>query len=214
MKLITEQIDDVKLITEGKGDDKKLYIEGVFLQAELKNRNGRVYPFSVLENEVGRYNEEYVKTKRALGELGHPDGPTVNLDRVSHRITSLSAEGSNFIGKAQILDTPMGKIAKSLLGEGVQLGVSSRGMGSIDKKEDASYVMDDFMLATAADIVADPSAPDAFVNGIMEGREWVWNNGILKETEVAKYQSYVSKSTHKNLEERTLKVFEHFLSGL
>jgi len=214
MKLITEQIEDVKVITEGKGDDKKLYIEGVFLQAELKNRNGRIYPFKVLENEVNRYNEEYVKTKRALGELGHPDGPTVNLDRVSHRITSLSAEGSNFIGKAQILDTPMGKIAKSLLGEGVQLGVSSRGMGSIDKKEDASYVMDDFMLATAADIVADPSAPDAFVNGIMEGREWVWNNGILKETEVAKYQSYVSKSTHKNLEERTLKVFEHFLSGL
>ena len=214
MKLITEQIEDVKVITEGKGDDKKLYIEGVFLQAELKNRNGRVYPFKVLETEVNRYNEEYVKTKRALGELGHPDGPTVNLDRVSHRITSLTAEGSNFIGKAQILDTPMGKIAKSLLGEGVQLGVSSRGMGSIDKKEDASYVMDDFMLATAADIVADPSAPDAFVNGIMEGREWVWNNGILKETEVAKYQSYVSKSTHKNLEERTLKVFEHFLSGL
>ena len=214
MKLITEQIEDVKVITEGKGDDKKLYIEGVFLQAELKNRNGRIYPFKVLETEVNRYNEEYVKTKRALGELGHPDGPTVNLDRVSHRITSLSAEGSNFIGKAQILDTPMGKIAKSLLGEGVQLGVSSRGMGSIDKKEDANYVMDDFMLATAADIVADPSAPDAFVNGIMEGREWVWNNGILKETEVAKYQSYVSKSTHKNLEERTLKVFEHFLSGL
>ena len=214
MKLITEQIEDVKVITEGKGDDKKLYIEGVFLQAELKNRNGRIYPFKVLETEVNRYNEEYVKTKRALGELGHPDGPTVNLDRVSHRITSLSAEGSNFIGKAQILDTPMGKIAKSLLGEGVQLGVSSRGMGSIDKKEDASYVMDDFMLATAADIVADPSAPDAFVNGIMEGREWVWNNGILKETEVAKYQSYVSKSTHRNLEERTLKVFEHFLSGL
>ncbi|MEC7713285.1 MAG: primosomal protein [Candidatus Thermoplasmatota archaeon] len=214
MKLITEQIEDVKVITEGKGDDKKLYIEGVFLQAELKNRNGRVYPFKVLETEVNRYNEEYVKTKRALGELGHPDGPTVNLDRVSHRITSLTAEGSNFIGKAQILDTPMGKIAKSLLGEGVQLGVSSRGMGSIDKKEDASYVMDDFMLATAADIVADPSAPDAFVNGIMEGKEWVWNNGILKETEVAKYQSYVSKSTHKNLEERTLKVFEHFLSGL
>ena len=214
MKLITEQIEYVKVITEGKGDDKKLYIEGVFLQAELKNRNGRIYPFKVLETEVNRYNEEYVKTNRALGELGHPDGPTVNLDRVSHRITSLSAEGSNFIGKAQILDTPMGKIAKSLLGEGVQLGVSSRGMGSIDKKEDASYVMDDFMLATAADIVADPSAPDAFVNGIMEGREWVWNNGILKETEVAKYQSYVSKSTHKNLEERTLKVFEHFLSGL
>jgi|TARA_B000000609_G_scaffold151883_1_gene138723 hypothetical protein len=214
MKLITEQIEDVKLVTEGTGDDKKLYIEGVFLQSELKNRNGRMYPFSVLEKEVNRYNEEYVKTKRALGELGHPDGPTVNLDRVSHRITSLKAEGNNFIGKAQILDTPMGKIAKSLLGEGVQLGVSSRGMGSIDKREDVNVVMDDFMLATAADIVADPSAPDAFVNGIMEGKEWVWNNGILKETKVAKYQSYMNESTRADLEERTLKIFSDFLSGL
>ena len=214
MKLISEQIEDVKLVTEGTGDDKKLYIEGVFLQSELKNRNGRMYPFSVLEKEVNRYNEEYVKSKRALGELGHPDGPTVNLDRVSHRITSLKAEGNNFIGKAQILDTPMGKIAKSLLGEGVQLGVSSRGMGSIDKREDVNVVMDDFMLATAADIVADPSAPDAFVNGIMEGKEWVWNNGILKETKVAKYQSYMNESTRADLEERTLKVFGDFLSGL
>ena len=214
MKLITEQIEDVKLVTEGTGDDKKLYIEGVFLQSELKNRNGRMYPFSVLEKEVNRYNEEYVKSKRALGELGHPDGPTVNLDRVSHRITSLKAEGNNFIGKAQILDSPMGKIAKSLLGEGVQLGVSSRGMGSIDKREDVNVVMDDFMLATAADIVADPSAPDAFVNGIMEGKEWVWNNGILKETKVAKYQSYMNDSTRADLEERTLKVFGDFLSGL
>ena len=214
MKLITEQIEDVQVITEGTGADKKLYIEGVFLQSELKNRNGRVYPFSVLEREVGRYNEEYVKTKRALGELGHPDGPTVNLDRVSHRITELRAEGNNFMGKAQILDTPMGKIAKSLLGEGVQLGVSSRGMGSIDKREDTSYVMDDFMLATAADIVADPSAPDSFVNGIMEGKEWVWDNGILKESKVAKYQRYVSESTRQNLEERTLQVFQNFLAGL
>ena len=214
MKLITEQIENVKLVTEGKGDDKKLYIEGVFLQSELKNRNGRMYPFGVLEKEVNRYNEEYIKTKRALGELGHPDGPTVNLDRVSHRICSLKAEGNNFVGKAQILDTPMGKIAKSLLGEGVQLGVSSRGMGSIDKREDCNVVMDDFMLATAADIVADPSAPDAFVNGIMEGKEWVWNNGILKETKVAKYQSYMNDSTRADLEVRTLKVFGDFLSGL
>ena len=214
MKLITEQIEDVKVITEGKGDDKKLYIEGVFLQAELKNRNGRVYPFKVLETEVGRYNEEYVKTKRALGELGHPDGPTVNLDRVSHRITSLTAEGNNFIGKAQILDTPMGKIAKSLLEDGVKLGVSSRGMGSIDKQEDVNVVCDDFMLATAADIVADPSAPDAFVNGIMEGKEWAWDNGILKETKVAKYKSYIDDATRHNLEERTLQVFDNFLSGL
>lgn len=214
MKLITEAIENIQVLEEEKNGKKLLYIEGVFLQSELKNRNGRMYPFETLNREVGRYNEEYVKSKRALGELGHPDGPTVNLDRVSHRITSLRAEGNNFVGKAQILDTPMGNIARNLLKEGVQLGVSSRGMGSIDKREDCSIVQDDFMLTTAADIVADPSAPDAFVNGIMEGKEWVWNNGILKETVVDKYQSYVSKSTHKNLEERTLKVFEHFLSGL
>ena len=214
MKLITETIENVEVITEGKGDDKKLYIEGVFLQSEIKNRNGRMYPFSVLEKEVERYNEEYVKTSRALGELGHPDGPTVNLDRVSHRITSLRAEGNNFIGKAQILSTPNGNIAKALLDEGVKLGVSSRGMGSIDKREDCGVVMDDFMLATAADIVADPSAPDAFVNGIMEGKEWAWDNGILKETKVAKYQRYMDNATRKNLEERTLKVFNDFLTGL
>jgi len=213
MKLITEQIEDVKILTEEKDGKKLLYIEGVFLQSELTNRNGRRYPFEVLNREVERYNEEYVKTKRALGELGHPDGPTINLDRVSHRITNLRAEGNNFMGKAQILDTPMGKIAKSLLGEGVQLGVSSRGMGSIDKQEGVSIVRDDFMLTTAADIVADPSAPDAFVNGIMEGKEWIWDNGILKEREIAKYQRYVDES-RRDLEERTLKVFEHFLSNL
>jgi len=213
MKLITEQIEDVKILTEEKDGKKLLYIEGVFLQSELTNRNGRRYPFEVLNREVERYNEEYVKTKRALGELGHPDGPTINLDRVSHRITNLRSEGNNFMGKAQILDTPMGKIAKSLLGEGVQLGVSSRGMGSIDKQEGVSIVRDDFMLTTAADIVADPSAPDAFVNGIMEGKEWVWDNGILKEREIAKYQRYVDES-RRDLEERTLKVFEHFLSNL
>ena len=214
MKLITEAIENVEVITEGKGADKKLYIEGVFLQSEIKNRNGRMYPFNVLEKEVQRYNEEYVKTSRALGELGHPDGPTVNLDRVSHRITSLRAEGNNFIGKAQILSTPNGNIAKALLDEGVKLGVSSRGMGSIDKREDCGVVMDDFMLATAADIVADPSAPDAFVNGIMEGKEWAWDNGILKETKVAKYQRYMDNATRKNLEERTLTVFNDFLTGL
>ena len=180
MKLITEAIENIQVLEEEKNGKKLLYIEGVFLQSELKNRNGRMYPFETLNREVGRYNEEYVKSKRALGELGHPDGPTINLDRVSHRITELRTEGNNFIGKAQILDTPMGKIAKSLLGEGVQLGVSSRGMGSIDRMEDISVVKDDFMLTTAADIVADPSAPDAFVNGIMEGKEWVWQNGILK----------------------------------
>jgi len=213
MKLITEQIEDVKILTEEKNGKKLLYIEGVFLQSELTNRNGRRYPFEVLNREVERYNEEYVKTKRALGELGHPDGPTINLDRVSHRITNLRAEGNNFIGKAQILDTPMGKIAKSLLDEGVQLGVSSRGMGSIDKQEGVSIVRDDFMLTTAADIVADPSAPDAFVNGIMEGKEWVWDNGILKEAKVDKYRRYIDES-RRDLESRTLKVFEDFLSNL
>ena len=214
MKLITETIEDVKLVTEEKNGKKLLYIEGVFLQSELKNRNGRMYPFSVLDREVKRYNEEYVKSKRALGELGHPDGPTINLDRVSHRITSLRAEGNNFIGKAQILDTPMGNIAKNLLGEGVQLGVSSRGMGSIQKSEDCNIVADDFMLTTAADIVADPSAPDAFVNGIMEGKEWVWCNGILKETEVAKYKRIMDASARQELEEKTLKIFEDFLGKL
>ena len=213
MKLITEQIENVQILTEEKDGKKLLYIEGVFLQSELTNRNGRRYPFEVLNREVERYNEEYVKTKRALGELGHPDGPTINLDRVSHRITDLRAEGNNFIGKAQILDTPMGKIAKSLLDEGVQLGVSSRGMGSIEKQEGVSVVRDDFMLTTAADIVADPSAPDAFVNGIMEGKEWVWDNGILKEAKVDKYQRYINES-RRDLEERTLRVFEDFLGKL
>lgn len=182
MKLITEEISSVKFVTEGKGSSKKMYIEGTFLQGEIKNRNGRMYPVSTLAKEVGRYNESFVNKGRALGELGHPDGPTVNLDRVSHKIVSLRQEGNNFVGKAQLLDTPMGKIAKSLLDEGVMLGVSSRGIGSI--KEDTNGVKvvgEDFMLATAADIVADPSAPDAFVSGIMEGKEWIWEGGILRE---------------------------------
>ena len=214
MKLITESIEDIQILEEEANGKKLLYIEGVFLQADLKNRNGRVYPYNVLEREVGRYNEQYVSAGRALGELGHPDGPTVNLDRVSHKIVSLKAEGSNFIGKAQILNTPMGNIAKSLLESGVKLGVSSRGMGSIEEKNGANYVRDDFMLATAADIVADPSAPDAFVNGIMEGKEWVWENGIIKEVNIAKYQRYISESTRKNIEERSLKAFNHFLQSL
>ena len=214
MKLITESIEDIQILEEETNGKKLLYIEGVFLQADLKNRNGRVYPYSVLEREVGRYNEQYVNVGRALGELGHPDGPTVNLDRVSHKIVSLKAEGSNFMGKAQILNTPMGNIAKSLLESGVKLGVSSRGMGSIEEKNGANYVRDDFMLATAADIVADPSAPDAFVNGIMEGKEWVWENGIIKEVNIAKYHKYISESTRKNIEERSLKAFNHFLQSL
>ena len=214
MKLITESIEDVEVLVEESNGSKHLYIEGVFLQGDIKNRNGRVYPFSVLEKEVGRYNESYVVTGRALGELGHPDGPTVNLDRVSHKIVSLKSEGSNFRGKAQILSTPMGNIARNLLESGVKLGVSSRGMGSIEERNGSNYVRDDFMLATAADIVADPSAPDAFVNGIMEGKEWVWDNGILKESKVDKYKRYISESTRKNIEERSLKVFEDFLFNL
>ena len=214
MKLITESIEDIQILEEESNGKKILHIEGVFLQGDIKNRNGRVYPFGVLEREVGRYNEQYVNVGRALGELGHPDGPTVNLDRVSHKIVSLKSEGSNFVGKAQILNTPMGNIAKSLLESGVKLGVSSRGMGSIEEKNGANYVRDDFMLATAADIVADPSAPDAFVNGTMEGKEWIWENGIIKEVNIAKYHKYISESTRKNLEEKSLKVFNHFLQTL
>jgi len=215
MKLITEgNFEDVQVLEEESNGKKNLYIEGVFLQGDIKNRNGRIYPFGVLEREVGRYNEQYTSAGRALGELGHPDGPTVNLDRVSHKIVSLKAEGSNFIGKAQILTTPMGDIARNLLENGVKLGVSSRGMGSIEEKNGANYVRDDFMLATAADIVSDPSAPDAFVNGIMEGKEWVWENGIIKEVNIAKYHRYISESTRKNIEERSLKAFNHFLQNL
>jgi hypothetical protein len=214
MKLITENIEEINVLVEETNGKKHLYIEGVFLQSEIKNRNGRVYPFDVLNREVQRYSEQYVKSGRALGELGHPDGPTVNLDRVSHRITELRANGTDFYGKARILETPMGNIAKSLLEEGVKLGVSSRGMGSLEEKNGANYVRSDFMLATAADIVADPSAPDAFVNGIMEGKEWIWENGILREQQITKYQRYISESTRKNLEERKLNAFQHFLSNL
>ena len=216
MKLITEEVSNVKFITEGKGSKKKLYIEGTFLQGEIKNRNGRVYPVSTLANEVTRYNESFVNKGRALGELGHPDGPTVNLDRVSHKITSLKQEGNNFIGKAQLLDTPMGKIAKSLIDEGVTLGVSSRGVGSL--KEDHSgckVVGEDFMLATAADIVADPSAPDAFVSGIMEGKEWVWDGGILREQLAEKTKKSINTLVDQNrLEEHKLNLFNDFLSNL
>jgi len=214
MKLITESIEDIQILTEEKDGKKTLYIEGVFLQSEIKNRNGRVYPFGVLQKEVERYSEEYVKAGRALGELGHPDGPTVNLDRVSHKITSLKAEGNNFIGKARILDTPMGTIAKSLLGEGVKLGVSSRGMGSLKEENGVKYVSDDFMLATAADIVADPSAPDAFVNGIMEGKEWVWEGGLLRERQIQEMKKEIETSSKVELEEKMLQAFDKFLSNL
>ena len=181
MKLISEEIESVEVLTEEKDGKKTLYIQGPFLQAEIVNRNKRCYPLQTMVNEVKRYNEAHVGTGRALGELGHPDGPQINLDRVSHKIVSLQQEGNNFVGKAQILSTPMGKIASSLIGEGVKLGVSSRGMGSIISRDGVNYVGEDFMLATAADIVADPSAPDAFVDGIMEGKEWVWEGGMLRE---------------------------------
>ena len=216
MKLITEEIASVKFITEGKGAKKKMYIEGVFLQGDIKNRNGRMYPVQTLAKEVGRYNESFVKKGRALGELGHPEGPTVNLDRVSHKIVSLTQEGNNFKGKAQLLDTPMGKIAKSLIGEGVTLGVSSRGVGSLKENSDGCKVVgEDFMLATAADIVADPSAPDAFVSGIMEGKEWVWDGGSLREKFAEKtYKQINTLVTQKKLDEEKLNLFNDFLSNL
>ena len=216
MKLITEEVSRVKFIVEGKGAKKKMYIEGVFLQGEIKNRNGRMYPINTLAKEVNRYNESFVKKGRALGELGHPEGPTVNLDRVSHKITSLVQEGNNFRGKAQLLSTPMGKIASNLIGEGVTLGVSSRGVGSL--KEDlhgCKVVGEDFMLATAADIVADPSAPDAFVSGIMEGKEWIWEGGILREQLAEKTQKRINTLVdQRKLEEHKLNLFNDFLSNL
>ena len=216
MKLITEEISSVKFITEGKGAKKKMYIEGVFLQGDIKNRNGRMYPVGTLAKEVGRYNESLVQKGRALGELGHPDGPTVNLDRVSHKITELRQEGNNFMGKAQLLETPMGKIAKSLIDEGVTLGVSSRGIGSLkEDRNGVKVVGDDFMLATAADIVADPSAPDAFVSGIMEGKEWVWEGGILREQIAAKTAKKINTLVDQNaLEEHKLGLFQDFLANL
>lgn len=214
MKLITETIEDIRVITEERGGKKNLYIEGVFLQAELKNRNGRMYPMDTLNREVGSYNENYVAKGRALGELGHPDSPTINLDRVSHKIVSLRAEGTNFIGKAQILETPMGKIAKSLLESGVTLGVSSRGIGSIEERNGVNVVKDDFMLSTAADIVADPSAPDAFVQGIMEGKEWIWNNGMLEEKVINSYRRAINNASSNSLSERKLQVFESFLRNI
>jgi len=216
MKLITEEISSVKFITEGKGAKKKMYIEGVFLQGDLKNRNGRMYPVSTLAKEVGRYNESFVTKGRALGELGHPDGPTVNLDRVSHKIVSLEQRGNNFVGKAQLLETPMGKIAKSLISEGVTLGVSSRGVGSIrEDRTGCKVVGEDFMLATAADIVADPSAPDAFVSGIMEGKEWVWEGGMLREQHAQTIKDKInSLGGTGRLEEHKLDLFNNFLSNL
>ncbi len=216
MKLIREEIEKVEVLTEGTGKDKKFYIKGIFLQSECVNRNGRMYPFSIMEREVNRYNENYVQKGRALGELGHPDGPTVNLDRVSHKITELYQDGNNFIGKAQILSTPMGKIAESLLKDGVTLGVSSRGVGSL-RENNKGYreVGEDFMLATAADIVADPSAPDAFVQGIMEGKEWIWDGGILREKAAENARKKINSLVdQKLLEDYKLSLFNEFLNSL
>jgi hypothetical protein len=204
----------VEYITEDGDTGKKNYkIRGVFMQADIKNRNNRMYPGEILEKEVKRYNKEYIQQNRAFGELGHPDGPTVNLERVSHMITDLYPDGKNFIGEAKILDTPYGKIVKNLIDEGAKLGVSSRGMGSLEPRRDMHVVKDDFYLATAADIVADPSAPSAFVEGIMEGKEWVWNNGVVREVDIAEYRKDLSKKT-KDREEKHIKVFENFMSKL
>jgi hypothetical protein len=216
MKLIREEIEQVEFIVENKNGKKSLFIEGIFLQGNICNRNGRMYPMETLRREVARYNENHVLAGRALGELGHPDGPTVNLDRVCHKIVSLKESGSNFIGKAKILNTPMGKIASSLIEEGVCLGVSSRGIGSLrPTKEGYQEVGEDFMLATAADIVADPSAPDAFVQGIMEGKEWVWDGGILREKYAEKtYKTINTLVDQKRLDENKLNLFNDFLANL
>jgi len=215
MKLISESIEDVDYLIEDDDTGKKNYkIRGPFLQAEIKNRNGRIYPMHILEKEVGRYNKEYIQKNRAFGELGHPDGPTVNLERVSHLITNLYPDGNNFIGEAKIMDTPYGKIVKNLIDEGAKLGVSSRGMGSLVPQRGAHVVKDDFYLATAADIVADPSAPNAFVEGIMEGKEWVWDNGAVKEMDIDAYKRELDRKYKfaQAREEKAVEIFENFMS--
>ena len=215
MKLIREEIETAKVtITEGKNGKKNHFIEGVFLQGEIKNRNGRMYPISTLQREAVNYNKKYIDKGRALGELGHPDGPTINLDRVSHLITSLKQEGNNYVGKARLLDTPMGNIAKNLIDEGVKLGVSSRGLGTIRERDGVKVVMDDFMLATAADIVADPSAPDAFVNGIMEGREWIYNSGAIQEQTVEQIKKRIDNAALNQMEQVKLSAFNQFMQQL
>jgi len=215
VKLFSEAVEEVQYITEAKeGGGKNYKIKGIFLQADIKNRNGRVYPMEVLQKEVSRYNKKFIKENRAYGELGHPDGPTVNLERVSHMVTELYPDGKNFIGEAKIMGTPMGEIVKNIIDEGGKLGVSSRGMGSLDQKNGANYVRDDFYLATAADIVADPSAPNAFVEGIMEGKEWVWNNGALVEAELVELRrKFDVKKRQRNAKVEALE-FAKFLKRL
>ena len=214
MKLITETIEDVQVLTEERNGKKDYKIKGVFMQADIKNRNGRIYPVETLAKEVRRYTKEFIEKKRAFGELGHPDGPTVNLERVSHMITSLKPEGKNFIGEAKVMDTPYGKIVKNLIDEGAVLGVSSRGMGSIQQQGGRNLVGKDFYLATAADIVADPSAPDAFVEGIMEGKEWVWDNGKIQSLEIEKYRKVIEEAKRAELDQAKVAVFQDFMSKL
>ena len=214
MKLISEEISQAEYLVEETNGKKNYKIKGVFLQSDIKNRNGRIYENDILQKEVKRYNQEFINKKRAFGELGHPDGPTVNLERVSHMITKLAPEGKNFIGEAKIMDTPYGKIVKGLIDEGAQLGVSSRGMGSLVQKNGANYVGKDFYLATAADIVADPSAPDAFVEGIMENKEWVWDNGVIKAQDIEEYKEHIKEAKRLKLAEAKVKVFKNFIEKL
>jgi hypothetical protein len=214
MKLISEEISNAEYIVEETNGNKNYKIRGIFLQSDLRNRNGRVYPKDILDKEVKRYNAEFINKKRAFGELGHPDGPTVNLERVSHMITKLYPDGANFIGEAKIMNTPYGKIVKGLIDEGAQLGVSSRGMGSLEQRGGANYVKDDFYLATAADIVADPSAPDAFVEGIMENKEWIWNNGVLVEKNIDAWKREIEGAKRNALAEAKVRVFKNFLKNL
>ena len=214
MKLISEEIQQAEYLVEETNGKKNYKIKGVFLQSDIKNRNGRIYENDILQKEVKRYNQEFINKKRAFGELGHPDGPTVNLERVSHMITKLEPEGKNFIGEAKIMDTPYGKIVKGLIDEGAQLGVSSRGMGSLVNKNGANYVGKDFYLATAADIVADPSAQDAFVEGIMENKEWVWDNGVIKAQDIEEYKEHIKEAKRLKLAEAKVKAFKNFIEKL
>ena len=213
MKLITETTLGVKLLTEEKNGTKNYFIEGVFMQSETKNRNGRIYPIATMSKEIERYNKEYVAQNRAMGELGHPEGPTVNLERVSHIIKDLKQDGNDVYGRAKIMDTPYGKIVKNLMDEGAKLGVSSRGMGTLKEQDGVNVVQEDFMLASV-DVVADPSAPNAFVNGIMEGKEWIWDNGIIKPVQIESYKRIIEKTASRNLEEQAIKLFADFIAKL
>lgn len=214
MKLICEVNEDIEIMTEENNGQKAYFIEGTFLQGDIKNRNGRVYEFKMLKDKVEQYRKEFVQQKRAFGELGHPEGPTINLERVSHMISELAPDGKNFYGKAKIMDTPYGKIVKNLMDEGAKLGVSSRGVGSLEEKNGANYVKDDFRLSTAADIVADPSAPDAFVRGVMEGREWIYENGLLVAREIDEIKETIRKTSSRKLEEEMVKAFQKFINRL